>query len=399
MSWLDDATDFVGEAVSDAADAVSDAGSVAGEAIESVADAGVQVFAVAAEDTYDVAEAVADAGTSVITVAEDGASTLADPFFEAAGAAWDEVGDPVLTVLDDTVFDNVDTLTLGVIDFDYDNGQFSTKVGIGGLADEGFSIGKDGVSAYAHAAGMGGTVHADGSGIGAAGSLGFDVPGLPYVDVDAGVGADGQLHTDFYGQGYVPLPGVVVGGEAGFHYIEKADGFDLSTDLTGRAITGGGEEIAAGGSFAYSEDRDGYHASGSGHVEVGQVGGPHVGVSAGYAEGRDGDRSFEQVSAEAHVSGAGYEAGAGVDVRHESGPDGETTVVQGEAHVAVDGVGSADGSITVADGPDGTTVETDGHLDVGPALDQLEEHGLPVGSDPDGGPDYGQPDGEGPEPW
>lgn len=364
---LSDLWDDVVDTVSDGVDAVVDAA-------ESVADEVVDATTSVADGVGDVADAIGDAAGEVGGVVADGV-------------------DSVLTAVDDTVLDALDTASLGLVDIDWDNGRLTTHVGVRGVAGYGFGIGGGEFDASVSTGGYTAGVHAGDRGTGVSASGGVDETGLPFLDLDVGVDGDGGAQVDVRAQGYLPVPtGGLAGGEAEAHVHERADGIDVSASATGRYITAAGADVAAGAHMSYSEGPDGHELRTGVHAEAGVVGGPHVYGSADYVTGRQGSTTYEGIELAGGVRGDGYDAGGSVGVRSVDGPDGHSTVVDVDGHATVEGVGTIAGGATVTIGEQGTDI--DGHLavefeepDWGTA-DELPDGGFAESDDPSDGDPY-----------
>lgn len=350
MGWFDDVCD----AVSDVATSVIDTAADVAEAV------GTGV-AEAAGGVASVAGVVVDVATSVEDAVID---PWADPFLDVASSAWDYTGDPFLDLADDVVFDTLDTATLGLIDIDYDNGNFSYHTGIDGVGGWGVKVGRDGVGGDYSAAGLGGGLHLDDTGIGVNVRGGVDITGMAYVDAGANIANDGMAAFDARAQGYLPTPAGLVGGEAEGHYHQTDEGFDASGSVTARYISPAGQTVAAGVDVAYSEDSHGHRTDVGIHGDAGQLGGPRVYGRVGYMESERDGVSTEGVTATVAADVYGAHADAGVGVYHQDGPEGESTTVETHANVSAYGA-SAGGSTSTRFDDDGSVETTvQGHVDV-----------------------------------
>ena len=120
-------------------------------------------------------------------------------------------------MLDDTVFDTVDFLTGGVIDIDYDDGQFSAGLDIG-IASVGVSFGEQGFSAESSfdvGLASGEISYDSADGFAMSGSIGAEWVPLPYAEGHLSFGTDGDdLHRRAPSKATLPLPfGGEIGGE------------------------------------------------------------------------------------------------------------------------------------------------------------------------------------------
>ena len=108
-------------------------------------------------------------------------------------AATGGYAEDALNFIDDNVLDNVDYLTGGLINVDYDNGGFTASVGIDNFLSTGVGISADGLTASADAPGLGVDVGLTGD-HGATVLLDENIPGvdLPFdAELGLGVSADG----------------------------------------------------------------------------------------------------------------------------------------------------------------------------------------------------------------
>lgn len=211
-NWFEQAVEDVGDAFEDAGEWVEQAAEDVGEWVEQAA--------------QDVGEVVVDVVTGI-------------------GEAAEDVAEWTLNVLDDTVFDTVDFLTGGVIDVDYDDGQFSAGLDIG-IAAVGVSFGEQGFSAgssFDVGLASGEISYDSDDGFAMSGSIGAEWLPLPYAEGHMSFGSDGTISIGGSIQGTLPLPfGGEIGGELSGGFERNADGswgatadleFDASSRLTG----------------------------------------------------------------------------------------------------------------------------------------------------------------------
>jgi hypothetical protein len=324
----------------------------------------MSIFEDIADAIGDAVEAVGDAiGDAVEWVGDaivDAAEWVGEAFVDAAewtGEAFLDVGDAFLTALDDTVFEVVDVATFGLVDVDYDNGNFSAEFGIDDVAGWGVSIGESGFAAEASAFGIGsGELAINEDGFDAGVQLGIDWGPLPYFDGhvaldDGNFSAGGEIHA------YLPTPAGFVGGELAAGFEETDDGFRVEGSATAGYYAPTGTYAKGGVHANYEEDADGYSTEVGLHGEVGQLGLGSVRGSIDYHEGREGDVRTEGVTVSGEVETLDFEAGASVGYEHIETLDGEFDVVRGEAHVAAygeevsigDGAGTVPGAVDTAD--------------------------------------------------
>src|SRR5690606_2539395 len=128
-------------------------------------------------------------GDTASDVADWAGGAAADAASWAGGAAAD-VFDAAANFTDDTIFDSVDFITGGVIDVDYDGGNFSANIGIDDVAKFGVSVGEDGFKGSFDTAIADGNVAITDEGFSLSGSAGIDFGPLPYAEGHLAVSAD-----------------------------------------------------------------------------------------------------------------------------------------------------------------------------------------------------------------
>jgi hypothetical protein len=352
--------DDIGDAFSDAADAVGDVASDVGEAVVDAADAAGSGIGEAGEW---FAGASGDLGAGLGSAIDWTATALDDASFGMAGSS--------LNFLDDTVFDTVDYLSGGVVDVDFDDGTFSAAAGIDGIMSYGASVGEHGVTAsYGTLVATGEAGLTDqGFNIGASG--GIDFGPLPYAEGHIDLDANGTVSIGGEAQGTIPTPIGFVSGDLDGGFSRTPDGAwagNLSVD--GQLTLPSGTYV--GGSFdvAHQQTADGDSITSVGvGGSVGQYGVGEVGADIDYTHAEVDGVTLDQVSGSAHASGYGVEAGVeGGYQRVEAGGDViETGGVSGH----VSGYGqSAEGEVTYTGGTVGGQSFSDwsaeGSLDIDP---------------------------------
>jgi hypothetical protein len=283
---------FVSDAVSDVADAVGD---TVADVAETVGDAALEV-------TTFIGQAAGEVGTIVGDVA-----TVVD---DISGGAFSTI----LNGLDDTVFDTVDYLSGGIIDVDFDDGNFSANVGIEGIASFGGSIGESGITFGGSTLLGGSEFSATDDGFGISGSAGINLPGLPYVEGHTEFGPNGEISVGGEVQGTIPTPAGLVSGEVSGGFVRNADGsFAADASLEGMLTTAGGVQVGGGvhGGVAVEADGDTSFNVG-GDAFVGLVGVGRVGVGVEHTHIEQDGNTFTQTSAQGQASGFGMSASAGV---------------------------------------------------------------------------------------
>jgi hypothetical protein len=332
-----------------------------GDAFEDVAEVVaapvVEVAEVVAAPFVDVAEAV--------TVAVEDTAEAAGGLFEDVGEAVVEAGEVALDAggsildaglagLDDTVFDAVDYATFGAVEINYEDGNFSANAGIDGIFDVGLAVGENGFDYHNEVLGQGFGISATGDGFNVSGQAGIDWGPLPYVEGHVSVDEDGNFGVGGEATLYVPTPGGLVGGHVEGDFQQTNEGWEAHGGVEGGYISPVGAEVKAGVDVSAEVDADGYHTEVGGHVDVGIVGGPHVGASVEYEEGREGDVTYSGVQVEGSVSAPGVEVAASGGYTHVETPDGEYDVYQGGVSASAGGAEVAASGEVIA-GPDGVT--------------------------------------------
>ena len=371
---------------------VSDVGGAIVDTVEETVETVVDTVETTVETVVNTAEAVAegdiggvwdaaqsavesglDAGLGIVSGAAGDAVDAVDWFVDATS----EIGDLALETADDYIFDNVDYITGGVLDIDYDDGNFSANVDLG-VASAGVSYGEDGFEANA-SADIGivsaGVAYEDG-GFSAGGSAGLAWGPLPYVEGHVNIDEDGTIDIGGQAQGTIPTPFGVVSGsvEGGYHQLPDGS-WGAYGGAEGTLYTPTGVTVSAGGEVSYELEADGDEVfNAGGHAGVGLLGGPSVEVGgeyhsieddgtyteggSGYVEGQGygiegrAEGSYESVTDvdgntvetyEGSIEGSGYghEVGAGGNYTENTNADGSSSS-SADGWVDVDGLDSGD---------------------------------------------------------
>ena len=259
------------------------------------------------EDVVDEAvDAVVDAGSAVAGAAVEVGST-------AVGFAGDAL-DATVNLADDTVFDGVDYLTGGTIDFDYDDGTFGANIGIDGVAEVGIQISEDGVEATIDATVISADLGITDQGFSLSGSGGVDFGPLPYAEGHVSVSADGDVIVNGHAQGTIPLPGGILSGNATAGFETSDEGWAVSLQADGTYTMPSGTAIGGGVVAGYAETADG-----DSHTTLGvsgSVSSPGMGSVGGgirYEQIEKDGVSIETVHAEGYAEGFGVRVDAEAD--------------------------------------------------------------------------------------
>jgi hypothetical protein len=386
VNWFEQAIADIGAAVEDAVDWVEQAAEDVGDVIEDVAQAVVDVVEDVAGDVRDALEDIADVALDVV---------------EDVGEALEDAAEWTLNTLDDYVFDPVDYITGGVIDIDYDDGQFSAALDIG-VASVGISVGEAGFSAEASfdvGLARGEISYDSADGLAMSGSLGVDWGPLPYAEGHLTISPDGDVSIGGRLQATLPLPFGEIGGQVSGGFERGADGSwgayaDAELHASGFFGSVGLDtdtsiDVDADGDFTFQSD---FSASATGPL------GAHASVDSSTTITKDGDdlsatfitdaeagildvevRGGSTIRGELDDNGASLDAeiragvtafGADTDVSgrvaHDRGFDGTVTdVLTGEVvTTTASGDTSALGATVAATrGPGGSSVDTDAWFD------------------------------------
>ena len=193
--------------VTDPVGALQDLGNIITDPIGAVEGAFGSVMDYGSGLVEGVGGVVMGVGGAAYDLAGDALDTSLGLLGQAGGIAGEVIGaagglvnaatggyaEDALNFIDDNVLDNVDYLTGGLINVDYDNGGLSASVGVDNLLSVGGSIGADGITASADAPLLGVDVGLTGD-HGATVLLDENIPGvdIPYdAQLGVGVSADG----------------------------------------------------------------------------------------------------------------------------------------------------------------------------------------------------------------
>lgn len=293
----------------------------------------------------DVADAAWDAATEVAdTVVEavgDVASVTGD-VIGAVGAVADAatlgLASDVLHVVDNTVLDTVDTLTGGLVDVDYDGGNFSASVGVDGIAHVGASVGEDGVRHSASALDQGFDVGLTDAGLDASGHAGIDWGPLPYAGGSVRIDGDGDIAAEGTVQGTIPTPIGLLSGRAEAAFVRQGDLWAGELHADGTLRLPSGSVIAGGVDASYLETVDGSMLSVGVEGSFTSPGVGTVGGSLGYDRLEVGDVVAERFEAGAYASGYGAHVEVGVHGERVTTPAGSTSEWDASGDVSVPGL-------------------------------------------------------------
>lgn len=304
MSDWDNFWNSVGDAVEDVVEWVEDAVEDVGNVVE------------------DVVEAVGDVIEDVGDVIEDAAEAVVD---------W------TLTVADTVIFDPVDFITGGVVDVDYDNGQFTADLNLG-VGSVGISVGEQGFDAHAGfdiGIASGDISYDSDTGFAMDGSMGVDWGPLPYAEGHMNIGTDGSISIGGEIQATLPLPfGSSIGGEMSGELHTGADGTFGASSLVDVFATGPGN---TGASFhndsSFELGPDGFDASSNTDVLVDGPGASGASLHSGSSAhvGADGalvDTAFEADATGLRGEHVGADANAGFSALPDDDGSGMTTTVE-----------------------------------------------------------------------
>jgi hypothetical protein len=277
----------------------------------------------------DIADAAWDAATDVADAAADTVGALATVPGDVLGTAGSAVNTVTfgaaggaLDLIDDTVLDGIDAATGGLIDVDFDDGQFSASVGVDGYASIGASVGQDGIAHTSDVIGQGYDIGLSDDGLDLSGQGGIDWGPLPYGDVDLTIDADGNVELSSRAQGTFPTPWGLVSGRAESEFVREGDHWRAHVDADGSLRLANGAVVGGGIDATYAETEDGSF------LDVGVEGSYRipgtvtVGGSLGYQRIEDGDVVIEGFQGEAYVDGFGRHVEAGFDYAGVETPDG-----------------------------------------------------------------------------
>ena len=356
MGWFDDVCDTVGGAAEDVGGFVEDTVSGAADAVGDTAGA--------------VVGAVVEAGNWLGAAVDDAVDTATDAVVEAVVIASEWFANTT----DDYIFDTVDFVTAGVVDIDYDGGDFSANLGIDGVASVGISFGDSGFDFGTEAnvgIASGGFGVSDDEGFATNASAGVDWGPLPYAEGHVDISEDGDVSVGGRAQGTLPTPyGVVTGSAEGDFYRNEDGSWGAHAAGEGTLYTPAGAVIGANANIGYDESADGdsVFTAGAGG-SYGTIGGPSVSAGVDYAHSEIDGVTTDSVSGDVGVEGYGFEAGAEGEYSRAEDAQGNVTEQYGGS-VTGEGYGleaGAGGSSTTVTDANGNTVssQTDSWADVG----------------------------------
>ena len=381
MGWFDDVCDTVGGVAEDVGGFVEDTVSGAADAVVGVtgfvADVAAEAVAAATAAAEAAAAAAADTATAVVDAVSDTGDWLGNAIDDVPTAVADatiDAGEWLANTTDDYIFDTVDFITAGVVDIDYDGGDFSANLGIDGVASVGISFGDSGFDFGTEAdigIASGGFGVSDDEGFATSASAGVDWGPLPYAEGHVDVSEDGDVSVGGRAQGTLPTPyGVVTGSAEGDFYRNEDGSWGAHAAGEGTLYTPTGAVIGANANIGYDETADGdsVFTAGAGG-SIGTLGGPSVSAGVGYAHSEIDGVTTDSVSGEVGVEGYGFEAGAEGGYSRSEDAQGNVTE-QYEGSVTGEGYGfeaGAGGSSTTVTDANGNTVssQTDSWADVG----------------------------------
>ncbi len=310
MDWFTQAIQDVGNALEDGVEAV-------GEFIEDGVEAVVDFVGDTAEVVINTVEAVVDSTVGFVETVVDVATGESDV---------SAFGDWAMNTMDDLVFDQVDYITGGAVDLDYDDGQFSAGLDFG-IGSAGVSFGEEGFSADASfdiGIAQGDMSYNSAQGFAATGSLGIDWGGLPTIGGHLSISPEGDVVIG--GELQASLPGLSL--DAGGDFYHYADGSwgtsgSLGVDVDLGVVQGGfhadGSLDATSNGFAVAGDLD---ASFDG--PLGAHGDVELGGAAAATLGPDGVSAAASAWGNVDVNGA--QAGFNADGSVALAPDGDFAV-------------------------------------------------------------------------
>lgn len=296
MGLFDDIGDFVSDVADVAVDVVETVGEPFVEAVEAVGSAAGEGMEGFASATGWLGGGLGDAIDFVATTADD---------LSGGTLSWG------LNLADDVVFDNVDYLTGGVVDFDFDDGTFGASVGIEGVMQYGASVGEHGVTAGYDTLVAGGDVGLTDQGFGISGSAGIDFGPFPHVDGHIDLNANGDVSIGGSAQGTIPTPIGFVSGDVEGGFSRTEDGaWAGNVSLDGQLTLPSGTYVGGSLDVAHQQTADGDSITSVGAGgRVGQYGVGEVGVDGKYTHAEVDGVTYDGVEGSAHASGYGFEAG------------------------------------------------------------------------------------------
>jgi hypothetical protein len=217
-------------------------------------------FTDAVSDAADaVGGAVSDAaGSTYDAVTQGGVGDALGAVGRAVDTATFGLAGGVMDATDDYVFDTVDYVTGGVVNVDFDDGQFSASTGIDGVAQFGASLGEAGITADGEAL-IGGSFDfgMTDQGFLASGAAGIDWGPLPYAAGHVELDANGDVRINGQVQGTLPTPYGIFSGEASGGFTSTADGWGGYLNSQGSWQLPSGVTLGGGEHFSYMQNADG----------------------------------------------------------------------------------------------------------------------------------------------
>lgn len=381
MGWFDDVCDTVGGAVEAVGgfveDTVSGAADAVGVVTGFVADVVADAAAAAADAAAAAADAAAAAAAEVAGAVSDAGDWLGNAIDEVATAVADvtiDAGEWLANTTDDYIFDTVDFVTGGIVDFDYDDGDFSANLGIDGIASVGISFGESGFDFGTEAnfgIASGGFDVSDDEGFATSASAGVDWGPLPYAEGHVDVSEDGDVSVGGRAQGTLPTPYGVVNGSAEGDFYRNEDGsWGAHAAGEGTLYTPTGVVIGANANIGYDESADGdsVFTAGAGG-SLGTIGGPSVSAGVDYAHSEIDGVTTDSVSGEVGAEGYGFEVEAAGGYSRAEDAEGNVTEqydgsVTGEGYGLEVGAGASSTTVTDANG-NTISSQTDSWAEVG----------------------------------
>ena len=281
-----------------------------------------------------VADTASDVGDGIVAAAEEVGGAVVDAgeaFVDGVGDAGGYLGDGIdwaatalddasfgmagwtLDLMDDAVFDQVDYLSGGLVDIDFDDGTFSAAVGIDDVFGAGMSIGEHGITAEYDTLVAGTEVGLTDDGFLAEGSAGIDFGPLPYAEGHTEVSEDGEISINGRAQATIPTPIGLVSGEVDGGFVRTDEGWGAYVNADGTLTLPTGTYVGANVGVNYAETADGSVFGASVGGRLGQTGVGEVGAGVEYDRIQQGDDVIEHVGGEVYGQGYGFEARAGAD--------------------------------------------------------------------------------------
>lgn len=305
-----------------------------------------------------IGDAVGDIGGAIVDVADaaaEGVAHVADTASDVVGGAATVVNtatggwaEKAVELVDDVVLDSVDKMTGGLVDIDYDDGVFTAKAGVEGIAHAGAEISQSGVrvesNSLLHDQGIGFTD--DGLDLTVKAGVEGVSQHLPFGGLGLDLDTDGDIEAETEFKGTVPTPyGLVSGqGSAGVHQTDE--GFVGYLDAKGQIILPDGDVVAGNVGVAYAENDQGSQLG----VDVGasytSVGGYTIGGQLGYDRLETADGTVVEgleVAATAGVAGMTHTVGH-QSVSVQPGANGLPGQPAAQPPVGAPGAGSGAGS-------------------------------------------------------